>query len=127
MGESGMGDWTQITDFGLTGILILGIIYVIITYLKTMRSSKAPVDRGDDTRRTHTCSDSLQYVLSENTKVISELVIMFKQQHEVDREWIKSNQVVLNGLVIALNNVIAISKEILDRVKEIDRRKDYDR
>lgn len=115
----GMGDWTSVTDFGVAGLLILGIVYVIITYMKTVKSKTSDRDQSRHT----TCSDSLQYVLAENTKAIAELVVLFKQQHEMDREWIKSNQSVLNGLVVALNNIISISKEILDRVKEIDRRR----
>lgn len=117
-----MGDWISVTEFGLTGLLILAIVYVATTYIKTVKN-RPPMKESEHTHASTKCQDSLQGVLADNTKVISELVFLFRQQHETDKEWIRSNQEVLNGLVIALNNVIAISKEILDRVKDIDRRK----
>lgn len=122
-------EWLSTKDFGLTGLIILGIVYVVVTYIKEAKSKRhldlgsSPLPATQDSERRHTsCADSLQGVLIENTRVTSELLLLMRQQSESDREWTRANQEAMQGLVIAINNVINTSREILDRVKDLDRR-----
>ena len=120
-----MTEWTSITDFGLAGLIIAGLVYVAVTYLKERKIEQQPKSGLSPISQDHkarSCSDSLQGFLIENTKVTSELMTMMRQQHDNDREWIRCNQEAMQGLVLAINNVVMTSKEILDRVKELDRR-----
>lgn len=122
-------EWLSTKDFGLTGLIIIGIIYVVVTYIKEVRAKRhldlgsSPIPATPEAEHRHTpCANSLQGFLIENTRVTSELLQLMRQQNESDREWTRTNQEAMQGLVIAINNVINTSREILDRVKEIDRR-----
>lgn len=122
-------EWLSTKDFGLTGLIIIGIIYVVVTYIKEVRAKRhldlgsSPLPDTPKAEHRHTsCADSLQGFLIENTRVTAELLQLMRQQNESDREWTRTNQEAMQGLVIAINNVINTSRDILDRVKEIDRR-----
>jgi len=121
-----MTDWANVGNFGVAGLIVAGVVYVVVTYINAHKSD-TPAPQSPQTRtpmeyKNRSCSDSLQGFLIENTKVTAELLALMRQQHDSDREWVRHNQEAMQGLVIAINNVVTTSKEILDRVKDIDRK-----
>lgn len=106
-----MPEWIS-TDFGIAGLIICGLVYVIVTYLNKKSDAKCAPDRR--------CSDNFLPQFAESVKTNSELIVVLRNQQEEFRRHNEKQQEALQGLVLAINNLITLQHETLDRVKTLD-------
>ena len=99
-----MTEWV-LTDFGVAGLIVGGLVYVIVTYIKCQKTNKG------DVTLTHNLAD----VIKSNT----ELLTLLKEQSQESKRNNEKQQEAMQGMIIAINNLVALSQETLSRVKEL--------
>lgn len=99
-------EWIN-TDLGIAGLVIIGTVYVAVKY----------IDKPEKVK-----NESVSDCLIDFTKANTELVNVIKTQQEEFRRSNEKQQEAMQGMILAINNLVSLSKETLDRVKDIDRR-----
>ena len=99
-------EWIN-TDLGIAGLVIIGTVYVAVKYIDKPEKAK---------------NESVSDCLIDFTKANTELVNIIKTQQEEFRRSSEKQQEAMQGMILAINNLVSLSKETLDRVKDIDRR-----
>ncbi len=99
-------EWVN-TDLGIAGLVIIGTVYVVTKV----------IDKQDRVKNENVASCLIDF-----TKANTELVNVIKAQQEEFKRSNEKQQEALQGMILAINNLVSLSKETLDRVKDIDRR-----
>jgi hypothetical protein len=99
-------DWVN-TDLGIAGLVIIGAVYVATKFIDKQEKSK---------------NENVSDCLIDFTKANTELVNVIKSQQDEFRRSSEKQQEAMQGMILAINNLVSLSKETLDRVKDIDRR-----
>lgn len=113
-----MPEW-GISDFGIAGLIVGGVVYVVVTYIKT---AKVGVNTDDRRVAPHMCANSMIPYITDSIKTNTELVTVIREQQQMFKQNSDKQQEALQGMIIAINNLVSLSKETLERVKDIERK-----
>ena len=114
-----MPEWIT-AEFGLASLVVGAVVYVATTYIKT------PKPQEED--ETSYCSVNMIPYMRETLKSNTELLTLLKQQgedfrrsNEEFRRSSEKQQEAMQGMILAINNLVALSQETLSRVKELNK------
>ena len=111
-----MPEWVNgIKDLTIGVIAVIGLIMVTLQFVQQGKKSTKPNDA------TSTCAAHLSPYIADNIKVNTELVTLLREQHEQAKADSEKQQEALQGLVIAINQLVMITSETLSQVKDLKR------
>lgn len=113
-----MPEW--VANLSVLGVAIIGLCYVAIEYIKTnpkVQETFSPQPQ---------CVTSIAPQLHSSTLVMTELLILIREQHGYNKDVAEKQQEALQGLVLAVNSLVMLTNETLSRVKDLERGKYYE-
>ena len=112
------------SDLPIGGMAIVAFTLIILSYIKSVGAYRKNEELQNSMNKDKTfqsCASQLAPYMVNNIKVKTELINDLKEQSSANREASEKQQEAVQGLIIAVNSLVVLTKETLDRVKYIER------
>lgn len=95
-------------DLSVSALVVVCTAAVVLSYIKA-KSNERP-----------TCANQLTSYLQDNTKVITELITILREQQEENRRVAEKQQEALQQLILTNHEVVLLARETLSQIKKIE-------